>query len=98
MAGPGMRTGGGPRHPRGQKARMRRRRPGRDCRLAPALLALCILAARWDARAQAPGVPPAPSRAPGVANVGPPEAALLPGLAALQDRLEDQGWLLRSQA
>ncbi|MBK1660454.1 carbohydrate porin, partial [Paracraurococcus ruber] len=47
---------------------------------------------------QAPGVPPAPSRAPGVANIGPPEAALVPGLAALQDRLEDQGWLLRGQA
>ncbi|MCW8087591.1 carbohydrate porin [Sabulicella glaciei] len=45
-----------------------------------------------------PGTPPAPSRAPGVANVGPPEAALLPGAAALQDRLEDQGWMVRGQA
>jgi high affinity Mn2+ porin len=33
-----------------------------------------------------------------VANVGPPEAALFPDLAALQDRLEQQGWLLRGQA
>jgi high affinity Mn2+ porin len=35
---------------------------------------------------------------PGVPNVGPPEAALFPDLAALQDRLEEQGWLLRGQA
>ncbi|MBX6741610.1 MAG: carbohydrate porin [Acetobacteraceae bacterium] len=35
---------------------------------------------------------------PGVANVGPSEAALFPGLAALQDRLEEQGWLVRGQA
>ena len=34
----------------------------------------------------------------GVPNVGPPEAALLPNLAARQDRLEEQGWLLRGQA
>ena len=48
----------------------------------------------------------APARAPraqgfgsaGVANVGPPEAALFPDLAALQDRLEAQGWLVRGQA
>ncbi|MFC7538274.1 hypothetical protein ACFQU2_00835 [Siccirubricoccus deserti] len=33
-----------------------------------------------------------------VANVGPPEDALFPGLAALQDRLEEQGWMLRGQA
>src|SRR3954454_18206121 len=33
-----------------------------------------------------------------VANVGPPEAALFPELAALQDRLEEQGWMLRRQA
>jgi high affinity Mn2+ porin len=33
-----------------------------------------------------------------VANVGPPEDALFPGLAALQDRLENQGWMLRGQA
>jgi high affinity Mn2+ porin len=31
-------------------------------------------------------------------NVGPPEAALFPDLAALQDRLEEQGWMLRGQA
>jgi high affinity Mn2+ porin len=35
---------------------------------------------------------------PGVPNIGPPEAALFPDLAALQDRLEEQGWLLRGQA
>ena len=34
----------------------------------------------------------------GVPNVGALEAALFPDLAALQDRLEDQGWLLRGQA
>jgi high affinity Mn2+ porin len=34
----------------------------------------------------------------GVANIGPPEAALFPDLAALQDRLEAQGWLVRGQA
>lgn len=33
-----------------------------------------------------------------VANIGPPEAALFPDLAAIQDRLEEQGWLLRGQA
>ena len=46
---------------------------------------------------------PAPLRAegfgsPGVPNIGPPEDALLPSLAALQDRLEEQGWLVRGQA
>jgi high affinity Mn2+ porin len=35
---------------------------------------------------------------PGVQNIGPPEDALFPNLAALQDRLEEQGWLLRGQA
>ena len=35
---------------------------------------------------------------PGVQNIGPPEDALFPGFAALQDRLEEQGWLLRGQA
>lgn len=34
----------------------------------------------------------------GVANVGPPEEALFPDLAALQDRLEAQGWMVRGQA
>ena len=34
----------------------------------------------------------------GTANVGPPEDALIPSLAATQDRLEEQGWLLRGQA
>lgn len=34
----------------------------------------------------------------GVANVGPPADALFPELAAIQDRLEEQGWLLRGQA
>src|SRR4051812_5416587 len=32
-----------------------------------------------------------------VANVGPPELALFPSAAALQDRLEEQGWMLRGQ-
>jgi hypothetical protein len=35
---------------------------------------------------------------PGVVNVGAPEAALFPDLAALQDRLEQAGWLVRGQA
>ncbi|MDW8314499.1 MAG: carbohydrate porin [Rhodovarius sp.] len=35
---------------------------------------------------------------PGVPNIGPPEAALFPDLAALQDRLEEQGWIIRGQA
>src|SRR4051812_12994027 len=35
---------------------------------------------------------------PGVQNIGPPEGALFPDFAALQDRLEEQGWLLRGQA
>ena len=34
----------------------------------------------------------------GTPNVGPPELALFPGLAAIQDRLEEQGWLVRGQA
>lgn len=34
----------------------------------------------------------------GVANVGPPSDALFPDLAALQDRLESEGWLVRGQA
>ncbi len=33
-----------------------------------------------------------------VPNIGPPEAALFPDLAALQDRLEEQGWMIRGQA
>jgi high affinity Mn2+ porin len=33
-----------------------------------------------------------------VPNIGPPEAALFPDLAALQDRLEEQGWMVRGQA
>ena len=35
---------------------------------------------------------------PGVANVGRPEDALIPSLAAKQDRLEEQGWIVRGQA
>jgi high affinity Mn2+ porin len=33
-----------------------------------------------------------------VPNVGPPEDALIPSFAAGQDRLEEQGWLVRGQA
>ena len=33
-----------------------------------------------------------------VPNVGPPSDALFPDIAALQDRLEQEGWLLRGQA
>ncbi|WP_051213064.1 carbohydrate porin [Rubritepida flocculans] len=35
---------------------------------------------------------------PAVPNVGPPELALFPELAARQDRLEEEGWLFRGQA
>jgi high affinity Mn2+ porin len=35
---------------------------------------------------------------PAVPNVGPPEAALLPGLARAQDQLESEGWIVRGQA
>ncbi|WP_149536218.1 carbohydrate porin [Siccirubricoccus phaeus] len=53
--------------------------------------------------ALAPVLAAAPAAAQGygsaaVANVGPPEDALFPDLAALQDRLEEQGWMLRGQA
>ncbi len=34
----------------------------------------------------------------GLPNVGTPEEALFPRLAALQDRLEEQGWMVRGQA
>ncbi len=36
--------------------------------------------------------------AAGAPNVGPPEAALWPEAAALQDRLEDRGWMVRGQS
>ena len=62
----------------------------RTARLAAAVL-LAAACAAATARAQG-------YASPGVPNVGPPEAALFPGLAAWQDRLEDQGWLLRGQA
>lgn len=50
--------------------------------------------------AAAPAAPTAAQGfgSPGLPNVGPPEAALFPDLAALQDRLEEQGWLVRGQA
>lgn len=34
----------------------------------------------------------------GTPNVGPAEEALIPSLAARQDRLEEEGWLIRGQA
>lgn len=34
----------------------------------------------------------------GTPNIGPPEDALIPSLAAKQDRLEEQGWMIRGQA
>jgi high affinity Mn2+ porin len=66
----------------------------RRSRTATATVAAAMLAAAGG---------PAPLRAqgfgsPGVPNIGPPEDALLPDLAALQDRLELQGWLVRGQA
>jgi high affinity Mn2+ porin len=85
---------------------MRRTHPGkpaarRASRLAARLLAAAGLAAAvlcpapgggGTARAQAA------RGSPGVPNLGPPEDALFPGPAALQDRLEEQGWLVRGQA
>ena len=53
--------------------------------------ALAVLGQAGNASAQGYG-------SAGVANIGPPEAALFPDLAAMQDRLEQQGWLLRGQA
>ena len=49
----------------------------------------------------APSGPPAAAQgfgSPGVPNVGPPEAALFPDLVTLQDRMEEQGWLMGGQA
>ncbi|MBY0335207.1 MAG: carbohydrate porin [Acetobacteraceae bacterium] len=59
-------------------------------RLAAALLTLLAVvpASAQTGRFQSPGVP----------NIGPPEDALLPRLAEWQDRLEDQGWIIRGQA
>ena len=34
----------------------------------------------------------------GTPNIGAPEEALIPSLAAKQDRLEEQGWMIRGQA
>jgi high affinity Mn2+ porin len=34
----------------------------------------------------------------GTPNIGPPEEALIPSLAAKQDRLEELGWMIRGQA
>lgn len=59
-------------------------------RILPAVLAL--LAAPLPVAAQSF------FNSPGVPNVGPPSEALFPGLAEMQDRLDDQGWLLRGQA
>lgn len=42
--------------------------------------------------------PLVPSHSPGLANTGPPAAALFPEIAAWHDRLEQEGWLLRGQA
>ncbi|PZR12920.1 MAG: carbohydrate porin [Azospirillum brasilense] len=61
-------------------------------RLAPsAALVLALLHAAPAARAQQGGSPAIP-------NAGPPGEALLPELAALQDRLEREGWLVRGQS
>jgi high affinity Mn2+ porin len=52
------------------------------------LLMLPGLAAAQTGRFNAAGTP----------NLGPPEEAMIPELAAKQDRLEEQGWLIRGQA
>lgn len=59
--------------------------------VAVVVLATVLLVQAGPAKAQGFG-------SPGVANVGPPSDALFPDLAALQDRLEAEGWLLRGQA
>jgi len=63
---------------------------GRAARLAALALLACA--------GTAPAVAQSFFNSPGVPNLGPPGEALLPGLAALQDRLDEQGWLLRGQA
>jgi high affinity Mn2+ porin len=65
---------------------------GLRARFAGALLAASSLAApSGPASAQGFGSPAVP-------NVGPPGDALFPDIAALQDRLEKQGWIVRGQA
>jgi len=55
--------------------------------------AVCFAAALLAAAPAA-----AQTRSPAVANVGPPEDALFPRAAALQDRLEERGWMVRGQS
>ena len=61
-------------------------------RVLAALLALPALLGAWPAAAQSF------FNSPGTPNLGPPSEALFPELAALQDRLDAMGWLLRGQA
>ncbi|MBS7811920.1 carbohydrate porin [Roseococcus pinisoli] len=56
--------------------------------LVLALLLLPGLAAAQTGRFNSAGTP----------NIGHPEEALFPSLAAMQDRLEEQGWMIRGQA
>jgi high affinity Mn2+ porin len=67
---------------------------------APRCLALALL---LGAGLAAAGPAPAGAQigrfgAPGAPNVGPPEEALWPEAAALQDRLEEEGWMIRGQS
>lgn len=63
----------------------------RSCKIRTALHAslLCLLPAASGAQGFG---------SPGRPNVGPPEEALWPGGAALQDRLEEGGWIIRGQS
>jgi high affinity Mn2+ porin len=73
-------------------ALVRRARDGQRASMRRLALLLALLAA-MPAGAQTGRFGSA-----GVPNVGPPEDALFPGAAALQDRLEDQGWMIRGQS
>ncbi|HYZ31518.1 MAG TPA: carbohydrate porin [Crenalkalicoccus sp.] len=69
----------------------RDRRPFPPRRLAAGLLGVALALGAERTEAQGFGSPAVP-------NVGPPSEALFPSLAALQDRLEEAGWLVRGQA
>lgn len=62
------------------------------------VVAMILMIAMAGASAQTSGSASPPAHSPGAPNTGPPTEALFPALAAWQDRLEEEGWLLRGQA